>query len=97
MLIESTFNVLIAAGITESTSIGTANVGSLTYTHSAFVKEYERKRDLMFADDVKAGWCPTPMLEPEDMIYEHRRYLDKGFLTEGQLSSACGERILVKN
>ena len=55
MLIESIFSVLIAVGISEPTSIGTANVGSLTYTHSAFVKEYEHKRDLMFADDVKAG------------------------------------------
>ena len=96
MLIEPIFSVLIAVGISEPTSIGTANVGSLTYTHSAFVKEYEHKRDLMFADDVKAGWCPTPMLNPEDMVYAYRRYIEKGLLTEEQLSSACGERILVK-
>ena len=96
MLIESIFSVLITVGISEPTSIGTPNVGSLTYTHSAFVKEYERKRDVMFTDDVKAGWCPTPMLDPEDMVYAYRRYIEKGLLTEEQLSSACGERILVK-
>ena len=89
-------SAFIAIGISEPTSIGAPNVGSLTYTHSAFVKEYERKRDLMFADDVKAGWCPTPMLDPEDMVYAYRRYIEKGLLTEEQLSSACGERILVK-
>ena len=83
-------------GISEPSSIGTANVGSLTYTHSAFVKECERKRDLMFADDVKAGWCPSPMLHPEDMVYAYRRYIGNGLLTEEQLSSACGERFLVK-
>ena len=96
MLIESIFSVLIAVGISEPTSIGTPNVGSLTYTHSAFVKEYERKRDSMFAADVKAGWCPTPMLDPYDIVYAYRRYIEKGLLTEEQLSSACGERILVK-
>ena len=96
MLIKTVLSVLIAVGISELTSIGTANVGSLAYTHSAFVKEYERKRDLMFTDDVKAGWCPTPMLDPEDMVYAYRRYIEKGLLTEKQLSSACGERILVK-
>ena len=95
-MIKTVLSVLIAVGISEPTSIGTPNVGSLTYTHSAFVKEYERKRDLMFADDVKAGWCPTPMLNPEDMVYAYRRYIEKGLLTEEQLSSACGERILVK-
>ena len=89
-------SAFIAIGISEPTSIGTPNVGSLTYTHSAFVKEYEHKRDLMFAADVKAGWCPTPMLDPEDMVYAYRRYIEKGLLTEEQLSSACGERILVK-
>ena len=89
-------SAFIAIGISEPTSIGTPNVGSLTYTHSAFVKEYEHKRDLMFADDVKAGWCPTPMLDPEDMVNAYRRYIEKGLLTEEQLSSACGERILVK-
>ena len=96
MLIETIFNLLIAVSISEPTSIGTPNVGSLTYTHSAFVKEYERKSDLMFADDVKAGWCPTPMLDPEDMVYEYRRYIEKGLLTEEQLSFACGKKILVK-
>ena len=96
MLIKTVFSVFIAVGISEPTSIGTANVGSLTYTHSAFVKEYERKRDVMFTDDVKAGWCPTPMLDPEDMVYAYRRYIEKGLLAEEQLSSACGERILVK-
>ena len=55
-------SAFIAIGISEPTSIGTPNVGSLTYTHSAFVKEYKHKRDLMFADDVKAGWCPTLQL-----------------------------------
>ena len=68
MLIESIFSVLITVGISEPTLIGTPNVGSLTYTHSAFVKEYERKRDVMFTHDVKAGWCPTPMLDPEDIV-----------------------------
>ena len=43
--------------------------------HSAFVKEYKHKRDLMFADDVKAGWCPSPMLDPEDMVYAYRKYI----------------------
>lgn len=71
MLIEIIFSTLVAVGISEPTSIGAANVGSLTYTHSAFVKEYERKRDLVFADDVKAGWCPTPMFHPEDMVYAY--------------------------
>ena len=33
----------------------------------------------MFADDVKAGWCPTPMLDPEDMVYAYRRYIENGF------------------
>ena len=96
MLIKTVLSVLIAVGISEPTSIGTPNVGSLTYTHSAFVKEYERKRDLMFAADVKAGWCPTPMLDPEDIVHAYRRYIEKGLLTEEQLSSACEERILVK-
>ena len=96
MLIKTVLSVLIAVGISEPTSIGTPNVGSLTYTHSAFVKEYKHKRDLMFADDVKAGWCPTPMLDPEDIVHAYRRYIEKGLLTEEQLSSACGERILVK-
>ena len=96
MLIKTVLSVLIAVGISEPTSIGTVNVGSLAYTHSAFVKEYERKRDLMFADDVKAGWCPTPMLHPEDMVYAYRRHIENGLLTEEQLSSACGEKILVK-
>ena len=96
MLIKTVFSVFIAVGILEPTSIGTANVGSLTYTHFAFVKEYERKRDLMFAADVKAGWCPTPMLDPKDIVYAYRRYVEKGLLTEEQLSSACGERNLVK-
>ena len=95
-MIKTVLSVLIAVGISEPTSIGTPNLGSLTYTHSAFVKEYEHKRDLMFADDVKAGWCPTPMLDPEDMVYAYGRYIEKGLLTEEQLSSACGERILVK-
>ena len=95
-MIKTVLSVFIAVGISEPTSIGTPNVGSLTYTHSAFVKEYERKRDLMFADDVKAGWCPTPMLHPEDMVYAYRRYIENGLLTEEQLSSACGEKILVK-
>ena len=96
MLIKTVLSVLIAVGISEPTSIGTPNVGSLTYTHSAFIKEYEHKRDLMFAADVKAGWCPTPMLNPEDMVYAFKRYIEKGLLTEEQLSSACGEKILVK-
>ena len=96
MLIESIFNVLIAVGISEPTSIGTPNVGSLTYTHSAFVKEYEHKRDSMFAADVKAGWCPTPMLDLEGIVFEYKGYIERGLLTEEQLSSACGERILVK-
>ena len=96
MLIETIFSVLIAVGISEPTSVGTPNVGSLTYTHSEFAKEYERKRDLIFTDDVKAGWCPTPMLDPKNLVYAYRRYIEKGLLTEEQLSSACGERFLVK-
>ena len=96
MLIETIFSTLIAPAFSVPASIAMSNVGSLNYTHSAFVKEYERKRDSMFAADVKAGWCPTPMLDLEGIVFEYKGYIEKGLLTEEQLRSACGKRILVK-
>lgn len=83
-------SVLIAVAMSEPTSIGTPNIGGLTYTHLAFEVELERKYEANFIADVKAGnHCPSIMLTPEGMVQYYRDYIERGLLTEEQLRSAC--------
>ena len=90
MLKEYLFSVLIAVGVSEPTSIGTPNIGSLTYTHLAFQAELERKYEANFIADVKAGnHCPSMMLTPEGMVQNYKDYIEKGLFTEKLLRSAC--------
>ena len=90
MLKDYLFSVLIAVGVSDPTSIGTPNIGSLTYTHLAFQAELERKYEANFIADVKAGnHCPSMMLTPEGMVQYYREYIERGLLTEEQLRSAC--------
>ena len=90
MLKEYIFSVLIAVAVSEPASIGTPNIGGLTYTHLAFEAELERKYEANFIADVKAGnHCPSIMPTPEGMVQYYRDYIERGLLTEEQLRSAC--------
>ena len=83
-------SVLIAVAVSEPASIGTPNLGGLTYTHLAFEAELERKYEANFIADVKGGnHCPSIMLTPEGMVQYYKDYIDRGLLTEEQLRSAC--------
>ena len=90
MLNDYIFSVLIALAMSEPTSIGTPNIGSLTYTHLTFEAELERKYEANFIADVKAGnHCPSIMPTAEGMVQYYRDYIERGLLTEEQLRSAC--------
>ncbi len=90
MLKDFIFSVFIAMAMSEPASIGTPNIGGLTYTNLAFEAELERKYKANFIADVKAGnHCPSIMLTPEGMVQNYKDYIERGLLTEEQLRSAC--------
>ena len=90
MLKDYIISVVLAVAMSEPASIGTPNIGVLTYTHLAFEAELERKYEANFIADVKAGnHCPSIMLTAEGIVQYYRDYIERGLLTEEQLRSAC--------